>query len=473
MYNKIQPEQIEIHTFSSPSGSISFTKGSNYIYGNLSNNLTGNFNITGSLIINGSNLYLTDNTNSYTATNNVILGGKSNTISAGTGNAIINSTGSIVNGKNNLDLNSLSSIFNSTSKFCTVLAGKGNSTNANISGSAIISDFSNTSTIATTNNKFYVSFTNGTDFKGNVEVNNNLLLNASSNLLLHSNASAIFSGDATFLGDVSGISSFNNSISILNAGLDKIILGSGASNTVTITNSAPTSNKIYNIPDVGGNCQFLMTTGSQTVGGIKTFTSPPIANGIFLGNTGSNTISITNSIPSSNRIYNVPEMSGNCEFLMTTGSQTVGGSKRFTSTPTVNGAKIQTGSIYQNKFLTANTAILTGSTLLISSDALPDSGMYLINATINLSHNNDDLLDPRYCDLFLYTGNQKLYSQRIIIGLGNTGMISQNFSTIATGYVGTQFNLSGISSTGSFTAVFQNSSTPSSNLCVIKIADIY
>ena len=63
MYNKIQPEQIEIHTFSSPSGSISFTKGSNYIYGNLSNNLTGNFNITGGLIINGSILYLTAPTN--------------------------------------------------------------------------------------------------------------------------------------------------------------------------------------------------------------------------------------------------------------------------------------------------------------------------------------------------------------------------------------------------------------------------
>ena len=213
-----------------------------------------------------------------------------------------------------------------------------------------------------------------------------------------------------------------------------------------------------------------MTTGSQTVGGIKTFTSPPIVNGIFLGNTGSNTISITNSIPSSNRIYNVPEMSGNCEFLMTTGSQTVGGSKRFTSTPTVNGAKIQTGSIYQNKFLTADTAILTDSTLLISSDALPDSGMYLINATINLRKDSDL---AGFCDLNLYTGNQQLYSQRLIAQTGLL-MFSQNFSTIVTGYNGTSFRISGIAETTSmFTGMSTNGSAPSSNLCVIKIADIY
>ena len=58
MYNKIQPEQIEIHTFSSPSGDIFFQQGTNYVHGNLNRSLAGNFSITGGLTLNGSKVYI-------------------------------------------------------------------------------------------------------------------------------------------------------------------------------------------------------------------------------------------------------------------------------------------------------------------------------------------------------------------------------------------------------------------------------
>jgi hypothetical protein len=78
--------------------------------------------------------------------------------------------------------------------------------------------------------------------------------------------------------NISGQKSFYNSLSILNTGLSKIFLGSGASNTIQITSPVPASNRIYNIPDVSGDCQFLMSTGNQSIGGIKNFVTQPTFN---------------------------------------------------------------------------------------------------------------------------------------------------------------------------------------------------
>ncbi len=45
----------------------------------------------------------------------------------------------------------------------------------------------------------------------------------------------------------------------------------GTTNTVTLNSVAPTASRIYNIPDVGTNSSFLMTDGTQTITGNKTF----------------------------------------------------------------------------------------------------------------------------------------------------------------------------------------------------------
>ena len=222
MYNKIQPEQIEIHTFSSPSGDIYFQQGANYVYGNLSRRLTGDFNITGGLVLNGSAVYTTDSSNIFGAVRNVILGGQNNRI-IGTGNAIINSINSNVSGFQNLDLNCDGSIFEKGSRFCTVLAGKNSIINENISGSVIISDITNDAIIADTSNKLYINFENGIDIAGNVVVNDDLLINDNARLYLDQNSSGIFSGDVGFFGDLD----LNSSLTIKNN--KNLYLATGAS----------------------------------------------------------------------------------------------------------------------------------------------------------------------------------------------------------------------------------------------------
>ena len=49
----------------------------------------------------------------------------------------------------------------------------------------------------------------------------------------------------------------------------QIILGT--TNTTTITSTAPSSSRIVTIPDAGGNSSFVLTAGTQTIGGDKTF----------------------------------------------------------------------------------------------------------------------------------------------------------------------------------------------------------
>jgi len=514
MYNKIQPEQIEIHTFSSPSGSISFTKGSNYVYGNLSNNLTGNFILTGSLLINGSNLYTTDISNSYTLTNNVILGGKNNTISNGTGNAIINSTGSIVRGKNNLDLNSDLAIFDTSSKFCTVLAGKNTIIGA-VTGSVVISDSTTTAVNATKSNALYISFLNGIDIRGNTVFNGDLSLTSTKN--------ALFSGNTNFLANVSksglalATESFVSGVSgslVNRMNSNQTLLGNK-----TFSGEIAFNGSVLNFGKTGtnhlshdGDYIFLNRAGSSRFWGSEdeTFyyangTSPSLSwNGNVIDQLGYESIIPTGRYLSSSsnnpnmywtgssiRFVQKPNINGT-GFLLSgeaypasnpsgfisgisnivyqTGNQIISGNKTFNSLPTVNGIKLQTGSIYQNKFLPTDTTIGVTSTQLILSDILPDSGIYLISSNINLRKNSTL---TGYCDLSLSTGGQQLYSQRIIVATG-LHMYSQSFTTIATGYEGTQFQLSGIAGTASmFTGMSLNGTIPSSNLCITKIADIY
>ncbi len=48
----------------------------------------------------------------------------------------------------------------------------------------------------------------------------------------------------------------------------------GTTNTTTITSAAPASSRTYSIPDAGGAADFVMTAGSQTIAGTKTFSTP-------------------------------------------------------------------------------------------------------------------------------------------------------------------------------------------------------
>lgn len=57
---------------------------------------------------------------------------------------------------------------------------------------------------------------------------------------------------------------------------NQIILGT--TRTTTINSTQPSSSRTYTIPDAGGNAEFVMTAGSQTITGNKTFTGQVTAN---------------------------------------------------------------------------------------------------------------------------------------------------------------------------------------------------
>ena len=61
-FNKIQPEQIQLHTFFSDSGDLRFTQTNTGVKVNLSRNITGDFNFTGQFKTNGKSVFGLANT---------------------------------------------------------------------------------------------------------------------------------------------------------------------------------------------------------------------------------------------------------------------------------------------------------------------------------------------------------------------------------------------------------------------------
>ena len=224
MYHKIQPEQVQLHAFSSPSGDINFDVGSNYVHANLSRSLTGDFNIQGTLNINGFEIFASDSTNSVTGENSLIFGGANNSIS-GDESAFINSYFSDSLGSGNLGLNTRYSSFLSGSKDNTILAGRDVVFETGIFGSTAIKDQDSTSLSVNKNKSLIISFDSGTFFQnGNVEISNGNLFLAPSN-------SGLFSGDLHALGTI-----FENGVPVATTGdlgvtsgiLNTRILGTGA-----------------------------------------------------------------------------------------------------------------------------------------------------------------------------------------------------------------------------------------------------
>lgn len=153
----------------------------------------------------------------------------------------------------------------------------------------------------------------------------------------------------------------------------------GTTNTTTLSATAPSASRTYTIPDAGADANFLMTKGSQTVTGVLTFTnvlqidqtgtaahflqgnsvyfdSPTSSKGALViqgadsvGNT--NTL-IKNASQAAARTYTIPDAGTDASFVMTAGSQTIAGTKTFSSTIA--------GSVSGNAATVTTNANLTG-----------------------------------------------------------------------------------------------------------------
>jgi len=175
---------------------------------------------------------------------------------------------------------------------------------------------------------------------------------------------------------INNVKTFSSGIPITATSNQLILGGAGPSNTVTLTAPTPGANSVYTITDVGTSANFIMSAGTQTVGGAKTFTTAvtinPTSNQLVLGGVGpSNTITLTAPTPAGSRTYTIPDVLANADFIMSFGTQTVGGSKTFSSAVTISptGNQIVLGS--------GNTITLNAATILYGAPrqySFPEAG---------------------------------------------------------------------------------------------------
>lgn len=144
------------------------------------------------------------------------------------------------------------------------------------------------------------------------------------NLSLAVNASDQLTFNGSVLVPSGGAASFTD-ITLTNT-TNQIVMGT--TNTTTISSVAPAASRTYTIPDAGGAASFIMSLGAQTITGAKTFADQTL----LLQETGStDVITINVAALAASRAYTMPDAGGSADFVMTAGAQTITGAKTFAS----------------------------------------------------------------------------------------------------------------------------------------------
>lgn len=195
-FTRIQPKQLQLPTFLSPSGDISFTDNVTGVSANLSRSLNGSFDFTESVTIQSNEVITTDKTNSATDSNYTI-GGVNNAVS-GANNIVVNGqNNTAISGDYNAVLNADSINFGASGQNNTVIAGDTILFDDQITGSVVIADREASLNIDT-NQSLYVSFASGINFEDGDIIHNGDAAYFNSHLHVDSAHSGIFSGQTYF-----------------------------------------------------------------------------------------------------------------------------------------------------------------------------------------------------------------------------------------------------------------------------------
>ena len=100
MINKLDPRQYNPYALNTPSGNLSFEEGVDFFNCHLLENLTGDFNIFGSLQVNSGKVVFADSSNLIEDNNNSVVNSTNSSVS-GSNNTLINSNESVLLGNNN------------------------------------------------------------------------------------------------------------------------------------------------------------------------------------------------------------------------------------------------------------------------------------------------------------------------------------------------------------------------------------
>lgn len=106
--------------------------------------------------------------------------------------------------------------------------------------------------------------------------------------------------------------------STVKGGLEIKAADSAGNTITTITNASQAAARTYTVPDAGANAEFVMAAGTQTIAGLKTFSDPitqnDTSNQLILGVTNTTTLSAT--APSSSRVYTMPDAGADASFQL-------------------------------------------------------------------------------------------------------------------------------------------------------------
>ncbi len=173
--------------------------------------------------------------------------------------------------------------------------------------------------------------------------------------------------------------SFNGSGIAATATTNQIVLGT--TNTTTINSTAPASSRTYTIPDAGTTASFVMTEGSQSIVGAKTFDSSSLL--IKETGGGNDTVTIACANLGASRTYTIPDAGATASFVMTAGTQSITGAITLANAVTaITGNLEQTGNIIFKNDSNAQIRSLSESvTLSVRNAGITMVGAVSMDAT--------------------------------------------------------------------------------------------
>jgi hypothetical protein len=263
MTNKLDPRQYNPYALNSPSGNLSFEEGVDFFNCHLLENLTGDFNIFGSLQVNSGKVVFSDSSNLIEDNNNSVLNSTNSSVS-GSNNILINSNQSVLLGSNNTIIGGEQNVIRDSDNSAIVFGS--NVVNKN-TGSAILAD-GNVSRLkeSVRDNALTIDFSSGTFVLNDLFVDGSVYLTGDvendGNLTVKAGSSGVFEGGVS----ISGIA---------------LLSGSPLQNLENLTGAS--GQLQHNITGASG----LLTTNIKTTGSNLSST---------IELTGINSVNYTNSI---------------------------------------------------------------------------------------------------------------------------------------------------------------------------------
>lgn len=141
---------------------------------------------------------------------------------------------------------------------------------------------------------------------------------------------------------IAGARTFSSAVTI-NPASNQVVLSSGVSQ-LTLNSGTSAAARTYAFPDVGTSANFVMDQGNQTIAGTKTFSSAVTINPAsnqIVLSSGVSQLTLNSGTSAAPRTYTVPDTGTTDTFAMLGGSQTFGGAKTFSSAVTVSAASNQ------------------------------------------------------------------------------------------------------------------------------------